>query len=173
MNRPDQALEKALNQLGIYTLDDVIGAPAGAAQQVSVEIPVDPSMPLEPPAFGLRTVSPRGVTMTVSDWSVYERDGFKVLAFKIGTALPEGIKLHIQMAGAPCVFSFTDFCWSTGVEPKPAAAPDMDFKPKPGSEYVDIGWYMPARFADQLIDSLGKLNDTFFDGMLQDALIYL
>jgi len=174
MLKPDEKLEKSLNSIGIYTLDGA-EIPGTNMLGVEIELPINAIEGFEPPKFSVRTVSPRGIAITFGEWETVIRaddNGTEhaLLRFKAFMPLPEGIKPSVSRYMVAC--SFVDLCWNCGIEPVTDKAPAVDYPIQVGAQYADLGWYMPGRMVDHLVDALGRLNDTFLDGALQDGMLY-
>ena len=97
----------------------------------------------------------------------------KILSFTAHMPIPALVlgPKRPQMAGEMIATSFLDLCFG-GAQEIQAQAPDTTTPLRPGAVYADLGWFMPSRYVDTLIDAMGKLNDTMFDGELKECLIY-
>lgn len=171
MQRPKPELEKLFNKLGVYTRKELSLPNSSHSITVYLEVPLTDDEKIELADYGIETVSPRGAKIFYGEWSLNSREGKRYLAFNAMMKLPTGISLP-NNRGDFVVSSFVDLCWNTGVEEVLIAPPDVGLPLAAGAVYQDLGWYLPSRFLDQLIDSLGKLNDCFFEGRLQDAILY-
>lgn len=170
MERPDAIAEKSLNSFGMATFE---GSKTLGTNQVGIqiEIPIANNPDFTPPDFRVRSQSPRGVVIEFGDWSVLRREDATVLTFAAYMNVPKGIQ--VSPVKETVAMSFVDLCWNTGIEPLPESQPPIiEFATLPGVKFADIGWYVPGRVLDHMIDALGKLNDTFLDGALQEAVIY-
>ncbi len=170
MERPNSQLEKDLNGIGIYTLEGT-KLEGENLYGVWIEIPTISVEGFTAPDFRLRTISPRGVKVDYGEWEIITRDGANILRCAAFMPLPPGVKVPTQEE--VYAQTFMDVCWKVGIEPVEAEVPVPQFALAHAcAGYRDLGWSMPARFIDHFIDSMGKLNDVFFDGALSAAVIY-
>lgn len=169
MQRPDNKLEKLLNKIGVFT-----EAKSDEYQQstisINIEVPLNDDDASELLEFNVVTVSGRGVRIVYSNWSHLTRGDKKLLRFS--ASLYSSTVLPAVTTSRILATSFADLCWYSGAE---AINPNIIAVEAPiaeDAEYVDLGWHLPARFVDQLIDSMGKLNETLFNGRLMDSVLY-
>lgn len=139
------------------------------AVQIEVLLPEDSQA--KPLDFNIDVLGTRDTPITFSDFDIGVRaNGQRTLSFYASMKLPEGRRLPNTPVVAT---SFTDFCWFSGNENlKPDHTPEVETKVTGGFNYGDIGWSLPCRFADRLLDALGTANDFILEGILQDAIIY-
>lgn len=108
-----------------------------------------------------------GCSIYLSDWKVSE-EGQRQLSFIAWMSVPDTV--DFKTCGFPRALStsFVDLLWFQGNE-----TVDKTHKPTIETEisgdYGDLGWHLPSRFVDRLVDALGKANDVFLSGMLEDA----
>lgn len=171
MNRPNEEIEKSLNSLGIFTAAGAAVVPQAGAVGVSVEVPINPES-FVLPEFSIRTVSRRGVKIDFGNWRIVQRAERHALVFDAIMPIPDGQAPVIPNEPGAVAMTYLDLCWNVGVEEKPDVPPALEIPLASGAIYADLGWYLPSRFVDQLVDSLGKMNDTFMDGALENAVLY-
>jgi hypothetical protein len=85
---------------------------------------------------------------------------------RVSATLPKRVKLDKKVG-----LSFLELCFGGAAELQ-STETDTITPMRPGVPYADIGWILPSRYVDTLIDALGKLNDTMFDGALRESIIY-
>ncbi len=178
MERPDAELEALFNKDGIFfynegKIDAIIADEPGDYIGASVEIglaPSDDNEKIPVPDFTISVQSPRGVALLATDWDVIERDGVKHLRFQCWQRRPDGVPAEFAKDVA---MSFTDLCFYAGNEEIPDCyGEDVLAKIRLDTQKYDLGWVMPVRFADNLIDGLGKLNELVLSGMLKESMLY-
>lgn len=169
--RPDKDLEKSLNSIGLYSLDSL---PAERTERkLFVEVAINPETNPELPNFAIQYVSKRGVRLGFDNFRVLEEDGQKKVAFDVTAYPPADLDMQVVARNGKTIgTSFIDICWNCGNEEVSADRLTTTTKLKPGAGYGDLGWHLPSRITDRLIDALGLLNATLFDGILEDAIIY-
>lgn len=174
MKKPDSALEKQFNAGGIFFLPSTSifngGFEAGLYIGVGIEIaiPVE-SGELSVPEFSFSVVSKRGVALLFTDWNVLERNGIRHLAFSAWLRSPQDLNFGGPIIGMP----FMDLCFYTGNEAIPEDfASDVSTVMREDAAKGDLGWAIPSRLTDHLVESLGKLNASVLSGLLQDAIVY-
>jgi hypothetical protein len=137
---------------------------------VRVEVMLPEKADVKPLNWNVEVMNKRGCSVILSDWGVDQVGEQKVLTFTVSMPLPDNVVLDQPNRSAT---SFADLCWLQGNEAiAPTHAPDVTTKVRDSHGYNDLGWFLPCRFADRLIDALGKANDFFLSGVLEDALIY-
>lgn len=173
MNKPDAKLESELNKLNLYFLDErsIIdpkfeGNYVGVAVEIAVMVDALPASP----EFSVSRISPRGCTTLFTDWQFIERDGQKLLTFQAWQRIPTGTPSPL---GGQFVMSYMDLCYYAGNEAVPETYGDdvitkvrADYKP------TDLGWIVPGRFTDALVDALHDLDNTMLGGNAEHALLY-
>lgn len=106
----------------------------------------------------------------------YEKEA-QLLCFNVSEELPEYFKaifcdeIHDN---APIVATtFPDFCWIHNAGTTSETAMEVD---TPIQEYAilgDLTWLLPAKFADNLIDSVHLINSSFeLGGLFGNAVLY-
>ncbi len=161
-----------LRKQGIHPIDlekfDNLTYPAIG---VVVETMVPESATIQPFDFNIEVLNKRGVGLIVSNFGIEHLNNQKIFSFLVSMRLPEGISHSIQEF--PMVTSFSDFCWFHGNEKLDTKhTPETSTEVDRAYNYGDLGWVIPCRFADRLIDTLGMLNDFLLEGVLENALIY-
>lgn len=123
--------------------------------------------------FNIDVLGNRGVAVTLSDFDIDRENGQRTIKFYASMQIPKNLDLTYLNKQEAFVTSFTDFCWYAGNENvDPTHTPEVETLLTPGVIYADLGWQLPCRFADRLLDALGIANDWLFEGVLQDAIIY-
>lgn len=111
-----------------------------------------------------------------------------ILTFDIKTKLPQlagefympvcAPQYLFKLSMLPCVAtSFPDFCWrvSHGTTPENVGqvqvkiAETIDNRPV---KIGDLSWVLPSKFTDDLIEVMATLNNTIFDSILDESLLY-
>lgn len=122
--------------------------------------------------WNIEIVNQRGASIVLSDWQVYDDavSDQRILSFTASMQLPD----NVTLPGNPEIAcAFADLCWFQGNEAvKPEHESEVVTKKHSNVPYNDIGWFLPCRFADRLVDALGKANDTLLSGVLEDAMLY-
>jgi hypothetical protein len=97
----------------------------------------------------------------------------RTLTFKASQRMPEGY-FNGSYAGAPRdAMTFQDLCFYSGNEAIPEGYQvDTFTKQRDGTKLTDLGWLLPSRFVDALVDALGRLNDTMLGGTIGEAILY-
>lgn len=174
MERPDKTAEAELNSIGVYTLSkEETSQIESTKKQISllVEIGFPKEVELSAPDFDVRVLNRRGIFTLFSDFGIVEREDQKILHFYATQNIPDDYNL--QNPEVPLAMSFIDLCWNTGAEPTNVEfANQVVTKPRQGCKGGDLGWVLPSRYADSVIGCLGKLNDVFLSGTLQEAILY-
>lgn len=178
-NQFDETFLAQLKQKQIYISDPRKFAddksPRSIGVQVELKLPVDVDLMF--PNFSVDLVSRRGVVTQVTDLCLEASNDSKILSFIVSQRVPDNVVLaHLDVLklGMPKVATaFLDICWYVGIE-----SIDQDYKPtcetqpKAGTVLGDLGWYLPARFIDPFVRAMGDLNAVFFDGALEEAMVY-
>jgi hypothetical protein len=177
MNRPSDALEKEFNDAGIFFLEQkTLSDPffEGSYIGVKVEIAiVNGSAVLTVPDFAFSIVNRRGVAILMTDWQLIDRDDQKLLTFTASQRLPEAEAALIALAPANLAMTFMDLCFYSGNEAIPVDFKvDTNTKLNPEASPADLGWHLPSRYVDSVIDALGKLNDSVLAGNMEEAILY-
>jgi hypothetical protein len=178
MKRSEE-IEKELAKLGVTFVEQKTRAEMELGPDsvtVGIELAAVSEAPVEAPDFSVRIQSARGVATIFSDWQVEELpENVKVLKLKASITVPCYRALHNLMPVKNLAMTFLDFCYYSGSEPvSPDFKPDDVTTPlRDGAVFVDLGWHLPARFADQFIDAAGKLDNIMLGGHMENAVIYL
>lgn len=125
---------------------------------------------IKPLNWTIEIVNTRGASVFLCDWRVELKDsGQRVLSFVAYMRTPKGFRPgNVRIAT-----SFADFGWYHGNEAIPSDyVPEVVTQVAPGVPYGDLGWYLPCRMADRLVDALGKANEWLLSGILEDSIIY-
>lgn len=166
---------KKLEKQGIFAHD-----PASwyDSKDKSIAVRVDTALPegadVKALEWNIDVVNKRGCTITLSDFKVEDiPGGQRIFSFVASMRVPENVGLPFASFFAT---SFADLCWFQGNEAvtrhhEPEALTQVR-KTATCDGYNDLGWYLPCRFADRLIDALGKANDFLMSGTLEDAMLY-
>lgn len=171
MEKPGLKLEKQFNSIGIFLEEKNSFKPTTKAVGIIVEVGFPLDTVLESLDFDVVTVNPRGVKTRFTEFDLSERDDQKILAFKAYQELPLGV--DVPLTSKPLATSFVDLCWYTGIEAvNKDLIPSVVTKKQANTESADLGWYLPSRFVDSVINALGKINETFLSGTLEDAILY-
>lgn len=140
---------------------------------VEVELTLPKEVELSFPAFSVDFVSKRGVVTSVTDFELVPGDDSKLLKFICSMRVPDNVDLAQFKANTTLATSFMDLCWFSGIEDiADDYKPTADTEPKAGSVSCDLGYYLPARFLDRLVSSLGDFNAIFLNGALDNAMVY-
>ena len=133
-------------------------------------------------SLALRRRTKRGTDLNVSSFNYSSET--QTLRFAIWTKMPQLAadfylpSFHISPSDLPIIATtFPDFCWlmSEGTTPenivqsRTSPAKEIDGRKV---ELGDLAWVLPSRFADDLIEAMHILNEAFFEGILEDAIIY-
>jgi len=179
MNKPDANTEANFNAAGLFFFENESFYDRKDFQKIGcvVEIGALPDAKFIDIDFMLTFKGRRGVVMCFTDWKVEDRGDQKVLSFIAWQKIPNGTFPAVRdLFGpeAPLYLSFMDLCWLSGnTEVDINATPSVFTKPRTtGAVQNDLGWHLPSRFVDPLIDGLGKLNDYILSGTLEDAILY-
>lgn len=176
MQKPNSNLIKELATIGVHVTDSpsVLQDTNPNKIGVTVEVLLKDVEVTSLPEFGIMTVSKRGVHFCAGNWRTrVTEDQKSLLVFDIYTysnspLINESIKSYPLIAT-----SFIDLCWSVGVENlAQIETPDVGTPLNKEAKYDDLGWYLSSRVLDNLIDSLGKINDIFLNGALEEAILY-
>lgn len=163
---------KKLQKQGIHPY---YGSPFFISKNPQVGVRIEVMIPKESDPvifdFNVECVMARGATVTLSDFKTHDRgEDSKVFSFIASMRIPDNVMLPPR---SEVVMSYQDFCWYQGHEAtKPDLVPDTTTVVVGPAVYNDIGWYLPCRFADRLLEALGMANDFLFQGVLENALIY-
>lgn len=174
MNKPKAEVEKQFNANGIYFSDNESFGDARPFAKIGVlvEALVLGDAKLIEIDFMTTVKGAQGSVISFTDWKVTERDGQKLLQFMAWTPVPAGTFDQLPSEGDRYT-SFWDLCRMQGQEViDKAAVPHVELKPDPRYVNADLGWHLPCRVVDPLINGLGKLNDFMLSGILEDALLY-
>jgi hypothetical protein len=179
VNKPDKQIEAKFNAAGLYFFDKESFYDRKDFQKIGcvVEIGALPDAQFIELDFMLTFKGRRGVVMSFTDWKVEDRGDQKILSFIAWQKIPNGTFPGVRdVSGveAPLYLSFVDLCWLAGnMEVELDLAPSVFTKVRDGDvRQADLGWHLPSRFVDPLIDGLGRLNDYVLSGTLEDAILY-
>jgi hypothetical protein len=177
MKKPDEQVEKEFNKAGIFFYENesfFTGDDENPRIGVEVEIGMLPDAKPLTPDFLVAVKNRRGVVTMITDWTVKERGDQKVLTFIAWQRIPSGaLDDGIETGDTVLATSFLDFCYYSGNEDiDPTRNPDVFTQVRDACLVTDLGWHLPSRFVDPLIDSLGKLNDFMLGGTLEDSMLY-
>jgi hypothetical protein len=175
MQRPTNDLEKEFNAGGIYFLDARSledSSFEGKYMGVEVEIAIPDGTKVSCPDFSYSVQNKRGVATYMTDWNLTTVNEQKCLRFLASMRVPENINLSKSLP-TNIAWTFLDLCFYAGNE---AISEDFEVdtftKQRPDTKTVDLGWILPSRFVDTVIDALGKMNDAVLSGMLEEAILY-
>lgn len=168
----DKAFKLDLQKLGVYVEDPssfVMDQRKGLIG-IRVEISVAKDL-VDFPKFNVTVVNKRGVRTTVSDFLLIDTEQGKKLTFLAYQQLPEGTRP--PLTDKYIATSFVDLCYFQGNEAvDPNYLPPVMTPVAPNALKEDLGWYLPSRFVDTIIDALGKVNEIFLSGLLDEAILY-
>lgn len=170
----DEALEKEFNSVGIHFLKEKsISDFAGEYVGLAVELAIPNESKLTVPDFTFSILNKREVAVLATDWKEKRRNEQRLLTFKIYVRCPKDAATLAAVGLSNLAMPFLDFCFYAGNEAIPETfGEDVLTKFRDDAIKGDLGWTMPVRFADPVIDALGKLNDTVLGGMMQEAILY-
>lgn len=175
MKKPIDAVEAEFNKGGMFFLNAAKISDSffeGNYIGVEVEILVMSDTPVTAPDFSVSVVNRRDVAMFVTDWEVIERDEQTLLKFSVFQRIPGNCRLHCDQTPMSYM-SFLDMCFFAGNEAIPEVyGDDVATKGRVGVPATDLGWHLPVRFMDPLIDALGKIDGSMLAGNIKEALIY-
>lgn len=139
---------------------------------VSIDLAIGDAMK-EAPKFGVKVCNiATARDVYFSDFSLRDLHGVQTLNFAAHMLVPERlVDLVARREGALIGCSFLDLCFGSAQELQTLDT-DTVTPVRPDVAYGDIGWVIPSRFLDTLIDACGKLNDTLFDGALRESMLY-
>lgn len=173
MKKPVDEVEKEFNKGGIYFLEaKSIGDSLFEGNYISIRVQIDVmnTSAITAPEFSNSVFNKRGVALYVTDWSFTQHEGYGTLSFLVSQRLPEGAQIPAYDVK---YMSFLDLCWYAGNEQIPEVyGDDIITKPVGGFSAADLGWTLPSRFVDSLIDALGKIDDSLLGGNMSQALLY-
>lgn len=177
MKKPDAALELEFNKAGLYFYQKESFYDNDRAQpRIGVRVEVGLLPEAEPLVIDFLTVvkSRRGIVTNVSDWKVDTREDQKILSFILWQRIPDGHHDDAPDVVTPWFSTgFMNLCyWSGNQEMVEDFKYDLFTKPDPSVPPGDLGWQLPSRFVDSMIDALGKINDFMLSGTLEDGIIY-
>lgn len=169
MIKPDKQLEADFNKIGVFIMDK--GTVKGERLlTLLVQVGFPKSTEISAPEFDIKVMTKRGVCTYFRDFQLLETEAQTIFQFETCQVIPDDLNLPVN---SPNLMSFVDFCWYAGNEPVNAdLIPDVFTVKMPNYKSGDLGWYLPSRFVDSVISSLGKLNDVFLSGTLEDAILY-
>jgi hypothetical protein len=179
MQKPNQELEAEFNKSGIFFLPEKrlsqIWKQGERYIGVQVDIDVLPDNPVSVPDFSFDVRTKRGVSVLFTDWGKLQLADRQRLSFDVWVRCPDDTAALFE-AGLPLKpvgMTFQDLCFYVGNEAIPETfGQDVFTQMRPDATKADLGWLMPVRLADPLIDSLGKMNDAVLAGMLQESILY-
>lgn len=175
MKKPVDAVEAEFNKGGMFFLNAAkISDPffEGNYIGVEVEILVMSDTPVTAPDFSVSVVNRRDVALFATDWEVVQRDDQTLLKFSVFQRIP-GEFIDPEAGFSLRFMSFLDMCFYAGNEAVPEVyGEDVITKPRKGVPASDLGWRLPVRFMDPLIDALGKIDGSMLAGNIKEALIY-
>ncbi len=177
MQKPIDSVEKEFNADGIFFLEQKSindSSFEGRYIGVDIEIAVIGDASITPPDFSLSIVNRRSVALLATDWDFIERDGQKILTFSVFQRMPQNLEQrHSVWPSEDEYVSFLDLCFFAGNEEIPEIyGDDIITRPRVSASPMDLGWTLPSRFVDPLIDALGKLDNAMLGGNIEHALIY-
>jgi hypothetical protein len=177
MKKPTDALEKEFNDGGVFFLEersiDQIRKPGEKWLSVAVHIAVMSTQGVTAPEFSYSLLNRRGLSMIASDWHFGRDEDTEqdVLSFVVSMRVPDAIEL--PEISDDLAMTFTDLCFYAGNEAIPENYDADTFtKLKANYKMTDLGWVLPSRYVDYLIDALGKLNDCALGGNMKEAILY-
>lgn len=174
MKKPIDNVESKLNEAGVFTqpkksfADDNEGHLLG----ITIEVGYPLGTEIEAPDFNILTANRRGVRSFFSDFKVEDKYGQRILSFIAYQRIPDAISLPAGTSHLIAT-SFIDLCWYSGNEAVDATmTPTCGTEKNPKSVTSDLGWYLPSRFVDTMIDALGRISTVFLDGAIEEAILY-
>lgn len=171
MQKPDLKSQDDFKSIGFFFEEKNSFKPKNKALGVLIEIGFPLDTQIESLDFDVVTVNPRGVRTVFTEFQLSEVNQQKLLSFKAFQEAPE--KISFKTEDPMLATSFIDLCWYTGVEAvDPNLIPTVVTKVKDSTYRCDLGWFLPSRFVDSAINALGKLNEVFLSGTLEDAIVY-
>lgn len=173
MHNLDEQLESDLKKIGVYIEPPtpLIADPRPNLLGVKVEIGLGKGIDVDLPKFNIITVNRRGVRTTFSDFQVINTEQGNKLMFFGYQQMPDGT--NPPLTEKLVATSFIDLCYFQGNEAvDPKYIPGVNTEIAPNASKEDLGWYLPSRFVDSMIDAMGKLNDVFLSGLLDEAILY-
>jgi len=111
----------------------------------------------------------------MTDWALTDRDGLKILSFRASQRVPEQLAGYAEELAMREHYAqtFQDLCFYAGNESVPEGYQvDTITKQREGTLLADLGWILPSRFVDAVIDALGKVNDSMLAGNMDNAILY-
>lgn len=68
--------------------------------------------------------------------------------------------------------TFPDMCWIHSEGTTPENKDEVMTKYREDCELGDLSWITPSKFADDFIEAMHIANQTLFEGILQEAIVY-
>lgn len=175
--RVPDAVEKQFNDDGIFFLESKSLWDVFKKDEkfifVTMEMRIPETTTIPEIDFSYSVVNRRDVAIVFSNFTIVKRDGHPHLQFLVATRIPDTAALETFQTLPPVGMSFIDFCFYSGNEAIPENyADDVYSIFDTLKRKEDLGWYLPIRFCDPLIEALDKMNNSVFAGMLQDSIMY-
>lgn len=173
--KPDAA-EIELNKLGIYRVEERGIEQIRESGERWMGVAVHIALVLnefKAPDHSFVVKNKRDLSMVITNWhfGTDEDTEQQVLSFTAWMRLPDAIVMTDIPPGL-CQ-TFTDMCFYAGAEALPENFEvDVFTKPVTGATLTDLGWYLPCRMVDYLVDALGVMNDVALGSNMDQALIY-
>ena len=99
----------------------------------------------------------------------------KTLTIAIGQPIPEEYyNFHKKAYKSTDTVgtTFPDFCWYHSEGTTQESLVEVETKPREEANLGDLTWILPSRFADNLIEIMHTLNQSFLQGLMQDTIVY-
>ncbi len=176
MERPNDELEKEFNKGGIFFLKEKsIKEQEGKFLGVEVELAIPAGTKISCPDFSFSVLNRREVATLMTDWTLDETGEQRTLRFLAMIRIPDDSStgsLRYYMPGNVAQ-TFLDLCFYAGNEALPEGREvDTYTKQRADTKLRDLGWVLPSRYVDTVIDALGKMNDAVLSGMLRESILY-
>lgn len=165
-------LESDMSRLGVFVKDPEAFLKPERRVGVYVELGVPRAANIDLPEMVIETVSKRGVSTVFDHFTSEERGDLNIISFQVMQQVPDTIPVP-ACTGEMYGTSFLDLCWFIGNEAIDTRYESTTLTPLAEEAIsTDLGYYLPARFLDSFIEAMGKINDIFFSGALEDAMVY-
>lgn len=164
--------QEEMNELGVFfvSMDEVKGK-FGMGIEVDLDTSVDYS-DLVDQGLVMQKLTKRKDSLYIV-FKEYNKEAQR-LTFMVAAPIGENVfKFYTSSEDQPVVgTTFPDFCWYHSEGTTPDTALEVETKFRNGALMGDLTWYLPSRFADNLIEIMHTLNQSFLEGLMQDTIIY-